>query len=186
MRDRPDDDVVPVSVRLGEVVPPEDPEDWTKPLTWVAAAGMLLAPLVALAWFAIAPPQAAHPAVTGTWLLAASLAAGAVITGATQQGAARAWTATVAAALFAGLVVIVIGAAMAGERQVGSASPTLAHSFGAGAAGLAGAVAASPVAAGMARSPTGWVRLLVPGAIAVAVALLLVGFLTGTATPLGA
>ena len=45
----PDDDVVPVSVRLGEVVPPEDPEDWTRPLTWVAAGGMLVGPIVALA-----------------------------------------------------------------------------------------------------------------------------------------
>ena len=186
MSDPPDDDVIPVSVRLGEVVPPEDPEDWTKPLTWVAAAGMILAPLVALAWFAIAPPLAAHPAVAGTWLLAASLAAGAVITGATQQGVVRAWTATIAAALFSALVVLIAGAALAGERQVGAASPTLAHAFGAGFAGLAGAVAASPVAAGMARSPSGWVRQLVPGAIAVAVALLLVGFLMGTATPVGA
>ena len=38
-----DEDLVPVSVRLGEVVPPEDPEDWTRPLTWVAALGMLAA-----------------------------------------------------------------------------------------------------------------------------------------------
>jgi cysteinyl-tRNA synthetase len=36
-----DDDLVPVSVQLGNVVPPEDPEDWTRPLTWAAAAGML-------------------------------------------------------------------------------------------------------------------------------------------------
>ena len=47
----PDDDLVPISVRLGEVVPPEDPEDWTRPLTWVAAFGMLAGPLIALAWF---------------------------------------------------------------------------------------------------------------------------------------
>ena len=44
-----DDDDVPVSVRLGTVVPPEDPEDWTRPLTWVAAVGMLAAPAVAAA-----------------------------------------------------------------------------------------------------------------------------------------
>ena len=53
----PDDDLVPVSVRLGEVVPPEDPEDWTRPLTWVAAFGMLAGPIVALAWFLVAPPE---------------------------------------------------------------------------------------------------------------------------------
>ena len=52
-----DDDLVPVSVRLGEVVPPDDPEDWTRPLTWVAAIGMLAAPAVALAWYAVAPPD---------------------------------------------------------------------------------------------------------------------------------
>ena len=44
-----DDDLVPVSVRLGAVVPPEDPEDWTRPLTWVAALGMLAGPILALA-----------------------------------------------------------------------------------------------------------------------------------------
>lgn len=184
MTGRPDDDVVPVSVRLGEVVPPEDPEDWTKPLTWVAAAGMLLGPLVVFAWFVIAPPEANHPAVSGTWFAAATLAGGAVLTGATQQGAVRAWTATVAAALFAGLVVIVIGVAMAGERQVGAASPTVAHAFGAAVAGLAGALAASALAAPLAGSAPRWLRLLAPGAAAVVVAMLLVGILMGTSRPL--
>ena len=92
----PDDDLVPISVRLGEVVPPEDPEDWTQPLTWAAAAGMLLAPLVALTWFALSPPAAADHPTAGTWLLAVSLAIGAVVTGATQQGWLRAATATAA------------------------------------------------------------------------------------------
>ena len=77
------DDLVPVSVRLGEVVPPEDPEDWTKPLTWVAAAGMLLGPIVALAWFALAPPSSPGPVQPGSVLLAAAIAAGATLTGAT-------------------------------------------------------------------------------------------------------
>ena len=184
MTEPPDDDVVPVSVRLGEVVPPEDPEDWTKPLTWVAAAGMLVAPLVTGAWFAVAPPADTTPAVSGTWLVAATLAGGAVLTGATQQGALRAWTATVAAALFAALVVIVIGVAMAGERQVGAASPTLAHAFGAAVAGLAGALAASAVAAILARGAARWLRLLAPGAVGVVAGLVLVGVLMGTATPL--
>lgn len=184
MTERPDDDVVPVSVLLGEVVPPEDPEDWTKPLTWVAAAGMLAAPAVALAWFAIAPPSDTTPALPATGLLAATLAGGAVLTGATQQGAVRAWTGTVAAALFAALAVIVIGAAMAGERQVGAASPTLAHAFGAAVAGLAGALAASAVAAVVARRAARWLRLLAPGFVAVAVAVVLVGVLMGTSTPI--
>ena len=56
-----DDDLVPVSVRLGEVVPPEDPEDWTRPLTWVVALGMLAGPAVAFAWFALAPPTSGAP-----------------------------------------------------------------------------------------------------------------------------
>ncbi|HEY7332501.1 MAG TPA: hypothetical protein VH859_06015 [Candidatus Limnocylindria bacterium] len=184
MTERPDDDVVPVSVRLGEVVPPEDPEDWTKPLTWVAAAGMLAAPALTLAWFAVAPPADGTPAVGGTWLVAAALAGGAVLTGATQQGALQASTATMAAALFAALVVIVIGVAMAGERQVGAASPTLAHAFGAAVAGLAGALAASALAAVLARVGAFWLRLLAPGAVGVVVGLLLLGVLMGTAAPL--
>ena len=173
-----DDDVVPVSVQLGEVVPPEDPEDWTKPLTWVAAAGMLLGPAVAVAWFGLAAPVDArlHP---GTWLLAAAVAAGAVLTGATQQGVARAWTATVAAALFSALGVIVTGAALAGERQVGEATPSLAQAFGAALGGLAGAVAASPLAARLARIPSRRVRLVIPGAVALSVVLLAVALLYG-------
>jgi hypothetical protein len=175
-----DDDLVPVSVRLGEVVPPEDPEDWTKPLTWVAAGGMLLGPLVALTWFLVAPPAGRDPQ-PATWLLAASVAGGAVLTGATQQGGVRAWTGTVAAALFSALAVIVIGAALAGERQVGQASPHLAHAFGAAVGGLAGAVAASALAAPMARIPSRAARLLVPGAVALGVVLLAVGLAFGLA-----
>ena len=45
-----EEEEVPVSVRLGGVVPPEDPEDWSRPLTWVAAIGMLAGPLAAVAW----------------------------------------------------------------------------------------------------------------------------------------
>jgi hypothetical protein len=174
------DDVVPVSVRLGEVVPPEDPEDWTKPLTWVAAAGMLLGPAVALAWFGLAPPadEQLHP---GTWLLAGAIAAGAVLTGATQLGTARAWTATAAAALFSALGVVIVGALLAGERQVGQASPTLSHAFGAALGGLAGAAAASPLAARLAGVPSRRARLVLPGAVGLAVVLLVVALLYGPA-----
>lgn len=176
----PDDELAPVSVRLGEVVPPEDPEDWTRPLTWVAAAGMLLAPAVALTWFWLAPPDAGDRALAGTWLLAAALAGGAVLTGATQQGPLRATTATLAAALFAALVTIAMGAITAGERQVGAASPTLAQAFGSSVAGLAGAVAAAPLSwrfAAAPRSP----RLVVPAAVGVGVALLVLPALFGGA-----
>jgi hypothetical protein len=178
--DQPDDDVVPVSVRLGEVVPPEDPEDWTKPLTWVAAAGMLLGPMVALAWFGMAPPDGRDPE-TGTWLLTSALALGAVVTGATQRGALRASTATVAAALFAALVTVILGAAFSGERLTGVATPTVSQAFGAAVGGLGGAIAASPLAAVLARHLGRWPRLLLPGGVAAAVAGLLVALLMGAA-----
>jgi hypothetical protein len=142
-----DDDLVPVSVRLGEVVPPDDPEDWTRPLTWVAALGMLAGPIVVLAWFLAAPPTDASAALPATYLAAGFLVAGAAATGATQVGAARAGSATLGAGLFGGLVVIVLGVVMAGERQVESASPTLAHAFVISVGGLAGAGAAAIVAA---------------------------------------
>jgi hypothetical protein len=179
----PDDDLVPVSVRLGEVVPPEDPEDWTQPLTWMAAAGMLLGPAVAVGWFGLVPPDASDRALPGTWLLAAAVAGGAVITGATQQGWLRAATATAAAALFASLVTIIAGAALAGERQVEQASPTLAQAFGAAVAGLGGAVASTPIAARFASVKRRWPRVAVPGAIAAVVALLLLPLLFGGAQP---
>ena len=156
----PGDDLVPVSVRLGEVVPPDDPEDWTRPLTWVAAIGMLTGPIVALAWFLTAPPKDAAAAVLPTYLVATSLAAGAAVTGATQVGAARAFTATLGAGLFAALVVIILGVVMAGERQVGSASPTLAHAFAAAAAGVAGTADAAILAAAVARLRSRLARVL--------------------------
>jgi hypothetical protein len=183
MTDEDHDDLVPISVRLGEVVPPEDPEDWTRPLTWAAATGMLLGPLVALTWFILWPPTAANQAVPGTWLLASAIAVGGALTGSTQQGWLRAATATAAAALFAALVTVIVGAALAGERQVGAASPTLAQAFGAAVAGLGGAVACTPLAARFASVPRRWPRVLVPGAVAAGVALLLVPLLFGVAQP---
>ncbi|HEX6139870.1 MAG TPA: hypothetical protein VF013_05310 [Candidatus Limnocylindria bacterium] len=171
-----DDDLVPISVRLGQVVPPEDPEDWTKPLTWVAAAGMLLAPLVAIAWFWLATPDDVARPLPGTWLLAGALAAGAALTGATQIGALRALTATVAAALFAGLATVLVGAAMAGQRQVGEASPTVAQAIAAVLAGLAGASAAAGLAP-MLVAGARWRRAAVPALIAVAVSALVVPLL---------
>lgn len=146
-----DEDLVPVSVRLGEVVPPEDPEDWTRPLTWVAALGMLAAPLVTVAWFLLAPPDQGAVALPATLGVALALAAGAVSTGATQQGVARAVTATLGAGLFGALVVVMAGVVMAGERQVGVASPTLAHAFVAGLGGLGG-VAAGALGIGVATA----------------------------------
>lgn len=179
------DDLVPVSVRLGEVVPPEDPEDWTRPLTWVAALGMIAAPLVALAWFGIGPPSQGTLAVPATFAVAVALAGGAAATGATQQGIARAGTATLGAGLFGALVVVLLGAVMAGERQVATASPTLAHAFGAATGGLAGVSAGSLTAALVARMWPRPVRFGVALVASVLVALLAVGALMPGAVPAG-
>jgi hypothetical protein len=178
----PDEDVVPVSVRLGAVVPPEDPEDWTRPLTWVAALGMLAAPLAALAWFAIGPPAQSQQAMPATYFVAALLAAGAAATGTTQQGIARAATATLGAALFASLVVVIVGAVTAGERLVDAASPTLAHAVGGSLGGLAGAAAGSVVAGAVARRYPRPLRFLLALVAGTAVAVLVVGALLPAAS----
>lgn len=172
-----DDDLVPVSVRLGTVVPPEDPEDWTRPLTWAAAAGMLAAPLVALAWFWIAAPDGTKAPSLGTWLVAAVLAAGAAVAGATQLGAARALAGTVAAALFAALATVAVGLMVAGERQVGVASPTLGQAVAASVAGLAGALPAGLLALRLAEARSRRIRVVAPVAVGAGVALLVVPLL---------
>lgn len=151
-----DEEMVPVSVRLGAVVPPEDPEDWTRPLTWVAAIGMLAAPALAFIWFSLAGPLDSGHAVSGTWAVAFALVIGAAAAGGTQIGRLRAFTGTLGAALLAALLVVVVGAVTAGERQVGSASPTLAHALAASLAGVAGA---SPAAALGAFTAGSWSRL---------------------------
>lgn len=152
-----DAELVPVSVRLGAVVPPEDPEDWTRPLTWVAAVGMLAAPALAFAWFTLAAPTQSGQPATSTWAVALVLVSGAAAAGGTQIGRMRAFTGTLGAALLAALLVVLAGAVSAGERQVGSASPTLAHAVAASLAGLAGA---SPAAALGAFTAGSWPRLL--------------------------
>ena len=179
MTDPPPHDAVPVSVRLGEVVPPEDPEDWTRPLTWVVALGMLAGPVVAAAWFLAAPPTAADRALPGTFIVAAALAGGAALTGAMQIGRARAWTATLGAGLFAALVVIVVGVATGSERQAGVASPVLAHAFAAAMAGLVGAGGAALVAAIVADVHSRAVRFLAAFVAAIVAALAVVGLLAG-------
>ena len=172
----PPDDDVPVSVRLGTVVPPEDPEDWTQPLTWVAAIGMLAAPLTALVWFWAARPTTTTPSGM-TWVLASVLVAGASLTGATQIGRARAFAGTLGTALFGALATVIVGVVLAGERQVGSASPTLAQAFLGGMSGLAGAAAASVLAPALARQRSRVIRFVPPAVIGSVVALLIVGLL---------
>ena len=75
---------------------------------------------------------------------------------------------------------MIIGAAMAGGRQVGEASPTLAHGFAAALAGVTGAAAASPLAALLAGLMTRSWRVLLPGMVAAGVAALVVALLLGT------
>jgi hypothetical protein len=166
-----DEPPVPVSVQLGEVVPPEDPEDWGRPLTWVVAAGMLVAPLAAAIWFVAAPPGEPASAMGGIATLAALLASGAAATGATQRGARRALFATLGAGLFGALGLVVVGTVLADGTALGVA--TLAA-----LAGIIGTLAAGSLAglladAGRAR------RFLSPalagGATAVLTAQLLLG-----------
>jgi hypothetical protein len=164
-----DDDVVPVSVRLGEVVPPEDPEDWTRPLTWMAAGGMLVAPSLAFGWFAVAPPTVTS-LLPMTWVLAMTIVAGAALTGASQAGRRWAFAATLGAGLFAALATIIIGLAVSGERQVAIASPPLTHAVVASAAGMGGAVVASLVAivvSPFARRWLRWATAAAAGAVAI-------------------
>jgi hypothetical protein len=174
-----EDDLVPVSVRLGQVVPPEDPEDWTRPLTWAAAAGLLAAPAVALAWYLVAAPTDATGSAPGTWVVAVSLVAGAALAGATQQGALRAAAGTLAAGFFAALGIVIVGLVVAGERQVGSFSPPLAHAVVAALAGLAGTVAAAPLAARLAGVRSRLARFLATAGVGAGVSLLAVPLLVG-------
>ncbi|HEX2221019.1 MAG TPA: hypothetical protein VHK06_00675 [Candidatus Limnocylindria bacterium] len=168
------DDGVPVSIRLGEVVPPEDPEDWRRPLTWIAAAGMLAGPATMLGWLALAPPgDAGHP-LPATWLVAAALPLGAAASGATQIGAPRAFAATLGAALFGALVVVVVAVVLGGERQSGVAPPALAHAFAAAVGGLAGSCAAATLAAPLAGRAPRVARWAIPGAVGAAAGALVV------------
>jgi hypothetical protein len=173
----PEDDV-PVSVRLGQVVAPEDPEDWTRPLTWVAALGMLSAPLVAALWFLAGPPSGTDGEPM-TALLAATLAAAATAAGATQLGRVRALAGTLAAGLFAALATIAVGAILAGERQVASTSPTLAHAILGALAGVVGAAVGSAVLVALAPLTSRLARAVTALAAAALAGILALGLLAG-------
>jgi hypothetical protein len=95
---------------------------------------------------------------------------GAALTGATQIGALRSFTAAAAAALFAALATVIVGVAAAGTRQVGEASPTLAHAVAAGLAGLAGASAAASLGPALASVRNRAQRVAVPALVGIAVA----------------
>lgn len=154
------EDLVPVSVRLGTVVPPEDPEDWTRPLTWVAALGMLVAPAILVAWYLLAAPTDSVRPMAGTYAVTIALVVGAAAAGGTQLGRARAVTGTLAAGLLGALLIVMVGAVTAGNvggldfkpGEVIPASPTLAHAAAAALAGLAGCLPAA-LAQGIAAVP---------------------------------
>jgi hypothetical protein len=172
------EDPVPVSVRLGTVVPPEDPEDWSRPLTWVAALGMLAGPLAAMAWLAVAPPTASGSLLPGAVTIAVALVAGAVLTGSTQIRRSWAFAGTLGAGLFGALLTVLAGTVLAGERQLVVASPSLALSFLAAVAGTVGALAAALTAFGLADAVRGWRRWLPSGALGIAAAVVVARLLT--------
>lgn len=136
---------VPPSVQLGQVVPPEDPEDWRRPLTWIVAAGMLAAPALAAVWFILAPPSDPYASIPGTAVVAAAIAAGAAVTGASQRGAWRAVLGTLGAGLFSALAVVAVGSILAGGTALGTAFVTAVAGSGGclGAAALAGLLASA-------------------------------------------
>jgi hypothetical protein len=171
------EDEVPISVRLGTVVPPEDPEDWTRPLTWVAAIGMLSGPLATLAWLGLARPTASSSLLAGAVAIAVALVGGAVLTGSTQMGRSWAFAGTLGAGLFSALLTVVTGTLLAGERQVGVASPSLALAFLAAVGGAAGAVAAALTGLGLRDLVRPGHRWLPSAAAGIAAALVVVRLL---------
>jgi hypothetical protein len=174
------EDLVPVSVGLGTVVPPEDPEDWTRPLTWVAAIGMLIAPAILVGWYLLAAPTDSVRPLVGTYAVALALVVGAAAAGGTQLGRARAVTGTLAAGLLGALLMVMVGA-VSGEvvsfcdckpGVVIPPSPTLAHAAAGALAGLAGSLPAA-VAEGLAA---GWWSRLRRGAVAAVLGALVTAF----------
>jgi hypothetical protein len=81
------------------------------------------------------------------------------------------------AGLFAALATIILGVVMAGERQVGAASPSLAHAFVASVAGLSGTALGAIVAAVAARLRSRLVRFLPALLAGTAAAIAVVGLL---------
>jgi hypothetical protein len=172
------DDLVPVSVRLGTVVPPEDPEDWRRPLTWLAATGMLLAPALALFMLAIWSPTASGRPAPATWLIAGALVIGGVLTGSTQQRPGWAAAATLGSALFAALLLVLFVAAVSPVAlRTGTFSAQVAQTISGSAAGLGGALAAATLMPAFTRMPSRLRRGLAPAAIGVAVSAIIVRLL---------
>lgn len=164
-------DNVPPSVRLGEVVPPEDPEDWGRPLTWVVAASMLAAPIIGAGWFIAAQPGDPLDVVTGISSLAAVVAGSAAITGSTQRGSRRALFATIGAGLFSALGVVLAGTVVAGGVALATAAL-------AAVAGVIGTVPAGALAALVADGASRVRRIVSPTVVGALTAVIVVRLLT--------
>lgn len=171
------DESVPISIRLGTVVPPEDPEDWRRPLTWVAAAGMLLAPALVVLWFVIGPPAESARPVPATWLIAGAIVLGGVLTGTTQLRPAWAAAATLGSALFAALLIVLYAVAVSPQVRVGAFAPAIAQALSGSAAGLGGALVSATLMPAFSRMRSRVRRGLTPAAIGIAVSAILVRFL---------
>jgi hypothetical protein len=171
------DESVPISVRLGTVVPPEDPEDWRRALTWVAAAGMLLAPALVVLWFVSGPPAESARPVPATWLIAGAIVVGGVLTGTTQLRPAWAAAATLGSALFAALLIVLYAVAVSPQVRVGAFAPAIAQALSGSAAGLGGALVSATLMPAFSRMRSRVRRGLAPAAIGIAVSAILVRLL---------
>jgi hypothetical protein len=139
-------------------------------VTWVLAAGMLAAPIVAAVWFAMAPPEDPGSAQTGTTVLAVVAVAGAAVTGGLQRGAWRSLLTTLGTGAFAALGLVAVGATVSEGAAVATAS--LAALAGIGGAALAALVASYLAgAAGRVR------RILSPAVVGGMMATVLVQYL---------
>ena len=127
---------------------------------------MLAAPLVALGWFLLAPPRDAFSLYPGTWLLAASVVAGAVVTSLTQRGRWRSFAGAIGAGLFAALATIAIAAGLADGST--RAAAELSQAAIGSTAGVTGALAAAPLLALLADRRARLRLALAPLAIGIA------------------
>lgn len=159
------------------MIPPEDPEDWRRRLTWQIAAGMLAAPLASLAWFLGWPPSSASEPMIATYLVASILAGGSALAGSTQRGSIRTMLATVGVGLFEALGVVLVASIVTGGRAVGEATPEVAQGLTAALAGMGGALAAASLGALLADRATAMRRFASPALAGAITAVIFVGVL---------
>jgi hypothetical protein len=128
---------------------------------------MAAAPLVAVAWFALAPPAdpAADPGLT--MALAAVIPCGAALTGGLQRGPGRSLATTAGAGFFGALGVVAAGSAVGGGVALGTATV-------AALAGVIGALAAAVLSALLAGRASRARRVLSPAVVGAATAVIVV------------